>query len=271
MNCTSCGGGLEWAGGGQYARCTRCQQLFAREGQGLKPIVVQAPGGGNNPEFNAMFAQQLGFGPPQRAAQAPQQGYGGGSQPIATYNEAGVQVELHFDTKKAEDRLMQKASSMVWGWIIGAIILLIVIGVLAGIGIYGYVKAKESMAGVGAAGGGLPAKTAQAQKWDGKSTFTCTGNDAVKLEGITAKVDTGPAIRADANCQLTLDNVNITSPTGIESSGNAQVTMTGGSITASGTAIDAQALSKVKVSGATVKGKVKQAGLAKIDGVPVTK
>ena len=34
----------------------RCLALFNNQGGQLTPIQVQAPGGGNNPEFNAMFA-----------------------------------------------------------------------------------------------------------------------------------------------------------------------------------------------------------------------
>jgi hypothetical protein len=49
MICPSCGGPLETAG--PAARCTRCPALYSTEGGDLTPIVVEAPGGGYNPEF----------------------------------------------------------------------------------------------------------------------------------------------------------------------------------------------------------------------------
>ena len=97
-----------------------------------------------------------------------------------------MQFELHVDTKKAEDRLMQKASSMVWGWIIGGIIFVVVIGVIIGIVIYVAAAAKSSMAGGGAPMMEAP-KTAVADTWDGKEPYDCVGAKNVKLSGVTAK------------------------------------------------------------------------------------
>jgi LSD1 subclass zinc finger protein len=74
MQCLNCRGLLEFAGGGAHARCTQCLALFAVQNGQLTPVIVQAPGGGNNPEFNNIFAQQLGFAPrmPPQQAFAPQ-------------------------------------------------------------------------------------------------------------------------------------------------------------------------------------------------------
>jgi hypothetical protein len=66
MQCSSCGGAFEWAGNGRYARCLA---LFSNQNGQLTPIQVQAPGGGTPPAFNAMFAQNLGFGPPPQQQQ----------------------------------------------------------------------------------------------------------------------------------------------------------------------------------------------------------
>lgn len=64
MNCDNCGStDLEWAGDGQHARCRRCPSLFTRDGGGLRRVVVEAPGGGYNPAFQAIFEQELGFAP----------------------------------------------------------------------------------------------------------------------------------------------------------------------------------------------------------------
>ena len=63
MNCPNCHGTLELAGQGQHARCEKCGQLYSHQDGQLTPVVVQAPGGGYNAEFQALFEQQLGFGP----------------------------------------------------------------------------------------------------------------------------------------------------------------------------------------------------------------
>lgn len=44
------------------ARCPRCGALYsAQDGGGLTPVVVESPGGGWNPEFQALFEEKLGF------------------------------------------------------------------------------------------------------------------------------------------------------------------------------------------------------------------
>lgn len=262
MQCLNCGGPFEWAG--QNARCMRCLSLFAAEGGQLTPIVVAAPGGGYNPEFNAMFARNLGFGPPPPGAQPvppPQQ------RPNADLAKGnfemgdGWRLQVKVDGKTPEDFLKHKASSMIWGWIIGAVIVGIVVLTFVGVGIYVYVVAKDS-----GAGGGATARTASAGKWDGKTTFECSGNDAISLSGVTANVS-GTAIRASGNCQLTLSGVEITAPTGIDASASAKVTMTGGSITSSTRAVNAAANAQVTFVGTRVSGKVDKAGAAKVIGV----
>jgi hypothetical protein len=286
MQCPSCGGAFEWAGNGQHARCTRCLALFNNQNGQLTPIQVQAPGGGHNPEFNAMFAQNLGFGPPPPGAgmqqpygQPQQQAYGQppqqqayGQQPYGqqqqqpndfakgTFDMGGGQhVKLTIDGRSPENFLKNKASSMIWGWIIGAVILGIMLITGLGFGIYIYMQASDS----GSAGSA--AKAAAAASWDGTSTFECKGNDAVSLSGVKAKV-AGTAVKASGNCQLTLVGVDLTAATGIEASGNAKVTMTGGSIKATSNSVVASAAAKVTCVGTTVTGKSKASGAAKVTG-----
>lgn len=265
MQCLSCGGAFEWAGNGQYARCTRCLALFNNQGGQLTPIQVQAPGGGHNPEFNAMFAQNLGFGPPPPGAGMGGAGMGA-PPPQQQHNLAagtfdmggGQQLRVKINGKSPENFLKDKASSMIWGWIIGAIILgLIVLGAI-GLGGYIYFTAKSES-------GAVAAKTAAAAQWDGKSTFECKGNDAIALTGIKANV-AGTAIKATGNCQLTLVGVDITAATGIDASANAKVTMTGGSIKATTNSVVASAAAKVDCVGTTVTGKSKASNAAKITG-----
>lgn len=238
----------------------RCLALFQNQGGQLTPIVVQAPGGGNNPEFNAMFAKNLGFGPPPPGAgMPPQQQQGPNNFAQGTFDMGGgQQVKLTVDGKTPENYLKDKASSMIWGWIIGAVVILfLIIGgvVLAG---YIYFQAKDPGPAAGA-------KAAAAAAWDGKSTFDCKGNDAVTLTGVKANV-AGTAIKASGNCQLTLTGIDITAGIGIEASANAKVTMTGGSITATTNSVVASAGAKVDLVGTKVSGKAKQSGGAKVTG-----
>jgi hypothetical protein len=77
--CTSCGSALELAPtGGAHARCTRCAALFSVGNDGLTPVRLEAPGGGFNAGFQAIFEQQLGFAPRQVPSQPPSYWGGGG-------------------------------------------------------------------------------------------------------------------------------------------------------------------------------------------------
>jgi len=252
MNCFNCGGAFEYAGGGQYARCLRCLALYSVQGGQLTPIVVQAPGGGNNPEFNATFARNLGFGPPP-----PQHDAGQGRFDLGD----GFQLRVKVNGQTPENYMKNKASSMIWGWIIGAVILGIILITFVGIGIYVYVAAKDTSSPVDGKA------QAAASSWDGKSTLVCKGNDVMTVTGVTASVsDTG--VRAEGNCQLTLVNVKITAPVGIDAAANAKVTMTGGSITSSTNSVVAGAAAKVTLTGTNVTGKSKKSGAAVITGAP---
>jgi hypothetical protein len=252
MHCLSCGGAFEWAGNGQYARCTRCLALFNNQNGQLTPIQVQAPGGGNNPDFNAMFAQNLGFGPPPQQQQH--------NLAAGTFDMGGGQhLELKINGKSPEGFLKDKASSMIWGWIIGAVIIGIL--VLGGIGLAGYIFFAAKSGAAGATG----VATGAAAKWDGKSTLTCAGNDVISLVGVKANVS-GTAVKASGNCDLTLTGVDITAATGIEASANAKVKMTGGSIKATTNSVVASAAAKVDCTGTTVTGKSKASGAAKVTG-----
>lgn len=172
----------------------------------------------------------------------------------------GHHLEVKINGQTPENYAKNQVSSMVWGWIIGAVILGIVLLTVVGFGIYIY-AAKDDSSPV------TKAATAKAASWDGKSTLECKGNDVMAIEGITATVS-DTAIRASGNCQLTLTNVKITAPVGIEASANAKVTMTGGSIAASSNSVIASAGANVVIAGAQVSGKSKKSGAAKIVGAP---
>ena len=153
---------------------------------------------------------------------------------------------------------------MIWGWIIGAVILGIIVLTFAGIGLYAYMQAKDAGE---RANGTAPPKAATAGAWDGKSTFECKGNDVITLTGVKVN-GAGTAIRASGNCTLTLSGVDITAPIAIDANNNAKVTMTGGSIKASTNSVVAAGVSKVTLVGTTVSGKSKATAGAKIVGAP---
>ncbi len=255
MQCLNCGGPLEWAGSGQHARCVRCLSMFNQQSGQLTPLVVQAPGGGYNPEFNAIFARNLGFGPPPPGAQPmppPQHNLAAGTFDMG----GGHQLHVRINGKTPDNYLKDKASSMIWGWVIGAVILGLVVLTFVGIGLYTYVVAKDATTP------GDAAKQAAAASWDGKSTFTCGGNDVVALTGVTATA----GVKAGGNCQLVLADVSITAPVGIDVSANAKVTMTGGRIVASTNSVVASGNAKVDFVGTKIIGKAKTSGGAKVTG-----
>jgi hypothetical protein len=241
----------------------RCLNIFSQSGGQLTPVIVKAPDGSWNPEFNAIFAQNLGFGPPPPGAMPrppPNQHHDMAKGQFDLGD--GYKLQVKVDGKTPENFLKDKASGMIWGWIIGGIILVVL--VIGGLALAGYIYYNVKTAGGGTASAGVQAGTGGS--WDGKSTLECKGNDVIALNGVTATVS-GTAIKASANCTLTMVGVNITAPTGIDASGNAKIAMTGGSINASSVAIDAKNGAQVTVVGTKVTGKVTKANAAQVVGV----
>jgi hypothetical protein len=161
------------------------------------------------------------------------------------------------DTAGLQNQLKDKAKSQIVWWGIGCGVLLVVGIGLAGLALYVY-------RGIDSAGGGGPA--AVVMKWDGKSTLTCAGSDSLRVEGVRASLS-GTAINASGNCHLTLVNVDVTAPTGVEAGGNAVVTVQGGSITSTVFAVHATVNAKVNVTGSRVTGRTQTTMNAKITGV----
>lgn len=208
---------------------------------------------------NNNWPQQPPYPPQQQPYQQQQQqhDYGRGQFDLG----GGHHLQVKIDGKTPENYAKDKVSGMIWGWIIGAVILGIVVLTVVGFGIYIYVVAKDDSSPAS------KAATAAAANWDGKSTLECKGNDVMTVSGVTATVS-DTAIRATGNCQLVLTNVKITAPVGIEAGASAKVTMTGGSITSSTNSVVASANSNVVITGAQVSGKSKKSGNAKIVGAP---
>ncbi|MEO8797936.1 MAG: hypothetical protein ABI551_08635 [Polyangiaceae bacterium] len=226
----SCGGALSWAANGQQAQCTRCQSLFTNQNGQLVPAGY--PNAQTQPQHN-IAAGTFDMG-------------------------GGQQVRVQINGKSPESFLKDKASSTIWGWVIGAIFIVFFVLVVLGLGAYIFYAAKAPSPTSTAAG-------ATAVSWNGKSTLECKGNDVMSIVGTTAIVS-GTAIKASGNCQLSIVGVNITAATGIDATANAKVTMTGGSIKATTNSVVASAAAKVDCIGTTVTGKSKTSGAAKITG-----
>lgn len=79
-SCPECAAPLERSPDGNAARCTRCAALFSGD---LRPIRLEAPGGGFDPEFQAMFEANLGFAP-RVVPNRPPSYWGGGAPDLAT-------------------------------------------------------------------------------------------------------------------------------------------------------------------------------------------
>src|SRR5207244_3932871 len=87
-------------------------------------------------------------------------------------------------------------------------------------------------------------------------TVICTGVDEVVYEGRTFDVPGGVAIEARDVCKLTCKNCAIRGKTAIRSDmGNAEITLTGGTIEGTDGALDVDGNARVEVNGTSIKGK----------------
>ncbi len=100
--------------------------------------------------------------------------------------------------------------------------------------------------------------------WDGKTALECSGNDELSFEDKTVTLS-GTAVIASGNCHLKLLRCAITADTAIEAGGNARVTVEGGAITGNKLSVDATGNAHVEIRGATLTGKTKRGGNARIN------
>jgi len=179
----------------------------------------------------------------------------------AKINVGGFKIKAStdggIDTDGLKNQVKDKVKTEIIWYGIGCVIVGIVIIGLIGLAWYIFREAS---------GGNAPSGPGKAATWDGKSKFSCGGNDNVKLEGVTANIASGEAISAGGNCKLELSNVNITAPDGIEALANAQITVKGGSVTAKNTAAKALGSATITFQGTKVSGKKEALGAAKING-----
>ncbi|MBK7585724.1 MAG: hypothetical protein IPI67_36745 [Myxococcales bacterium] len=180
----------------------------------------------------------------------------------AKINVGGFKIKAStdggIDTDGLKNQVKDKVKTEIIWYGIGCVIVGIVIVGLLGLAFYIFRTAT---------GGNAPTGAGKAATWDGKSKFSCSGNDNVKLEGVTATIASGEAISAIGNCKLELSNVNITAPDGISAMSNAKITMKGGSVTAKNTAAQAMGSAQITFQGTKVTGKKSALGAnAKIIG-----
>ncbi len=76
--CPYCQSPLEWSAQRDHARCTGCAGLYTAD---MTPVRLEAPSGGFNAEFQAIFEQQLGFAPRLVPDRPPAYWGGAGSSP----------------------------------------------------------------------------------------------------------------------------------------------------------------------------------------------
>lgn len=185
-------------------------------------------------------------GPPQKEIRARIR-VGGIS--IQASSKGGV------DTAHLGNQLVAKAKSAVMWYALTGILVLAIVG-----GVVFYLKRTVAKA-VNEPGAAAKA----ALTWDGKTPLKCAGSDEIRIEGVAAKLD-DTAVSASGACKITLVNVDLTAPTGIEATGSAVVTMQGGSITSSTLAVKALGGAAVHLTKTKVTGKTQKLGAAVITG-----
>lgn len=146
---------------------------------------------------------------------------------------------------------IQRSAATGCSWVIWAIVMVVVVIVAGGGAVYGVISKNSSFA--------------SKLVWDGKSPFTCSGNDDYSVKEVHAELASGTAITASGNCHFTCTDCTIKAPTAIEAGGNATVTIVNGTITGTETLADASANAHVNISGnATASGAIKQSSNAKV-------
>lgn len=122
-------------------------------------------------------------------------------------------------------------------------------GAVAATGIAGCVPAVFGVVGVLVAIGGVvfavlmnaPSSSGfsvpaiSAPVWDGTTPFVCSGNDDLRVEGVTANLPGQVAVSVRQNCRLELVDCRITARVGVEAEGNRSVRLTRCTIQASET------------------------------------
>jgi hypothetical protein len=104
--------------------------------------------------------------------------------------------------------------------------------------------------------------------WNGAAHLECSGNESATITGVSSSLTEGPIVRAGGNCQLTLVDCNLAGPVVIDASGNAAVTLRGGSVIGAESSIVASGNALVTVEGTAITGPVSRSANATVTGVP---
>ena len=238
-------------------------QQYGAQITALQPQVeVENPYAGGPPAMGAMPPDPMQSMQNAFAQRAQEKLDPSNYEVRAKINVGGFKIKAStdggIDTEGLKDQVKDKVKTEIIWYGIGCVILGIVLVGLAALAWYIYATAMS--------GSTAPTGPGKAATWDGKSAFSCGGNDNVKIDGVTANLPSDTAINAGGNCKLELNNVNITAKDGIQAGANAQVTVKGGSVTATGNAAQALGSAVITFQGTTVKGKKQALGSAKVNG-----
>ncbi|MBX3183472.1 MAG: hypothetical protein KIT72_03095 [Polyangiaceae bacterium] len=180
--------------------------------------------------------------------------------------KVGLSSEDGLDTDGLKKQAKDKVVSKLIGCVIGAVILLLIVAVAVGVGWYVWSQSKNTTPGTAAAPAtAVAASELETSDWDGSKPLMCM-NKKLLVKGVTAKV-TGTAVSGMAGCVLVLEDCNIdASMTAVQTTGNAHITIKGGTIKGKMAALNANGGTIVVEGGAKIDGKVKKVGTGTIEG-----
>jgi hypothetical protein len=106
-----------------------------------------------------------------------------------------------------------------------------------------------------------------AWRWDGTTKLECFGSTVMHLRGKKANV-AGTAIEAAGNCELEIENCEISGDPAVFAAGNAKVTLVGGRLEGKKAALAASGGADVEIRGTQLAGRIERSGNARVHGLP---
>ena len=91
--------------------------------------------------------------------------------------------------------------------------------------------------------------------WDEASTLECGPNGELEIDGVDAKVDSGPVIEMAGNCKIEVSNSTLTGPVGIKGGANGHITLKNTTIKASEIGVEGGGNAKIKASDSKISGR----------------
>jgi hypothetical protein len=89
--------------------------------------------------------------------------------------------------------------------------------------------------------------------WDGKSTFVCAMGEKVELRAVTAKIETGPAIKAESGCKIHIVDCDLEADVIVAGTMASEVRIEGGTFNARQSLVQVKMLATLAVVGATME------------------